>query len=101
GSFRHFTIPYGICHMGNGGSLIDIEEKPEYDYLVNTGMYCLSKNVLSQIPRNRPFDITDLIKKVKNSGGGVGVFPVDEKSWIDVGQWEEYRRAIKHLEFDA
>ena len=28
----------------------------------------------------------------------VGVFPINEKDWIDVGQWEEYRKSIKKLE---
>ena len=95
GSFRHFTIPYGICYIQNGGNLIDIQEKPEYDYLVNTGMYVLQKEVLRHIPKNKIFNMTDLIKCVKSENGKVGVFPIDEKSWIDIGEWEEYRRAIR------
>jgi NDP-sugar pyrophosphorylase family protein len=100
GSFRHLTLPYGICFIENGGTLTRIEEKPEYDYLVNTGMYLIKKEVLELIADNRPTAITDLIQTVKAKGGRVGVFPIDEKSWIDVGQWEEYRRAQKILEAD-
>ena len=27
----------------------------------------------------------------------IGVFPTSEKSWLDVGQWEEYSATIKQL----
>ena len=98
GSFRHFTIPYGVCKIENGGRLVDIDEKPEYDFLVNTGMTIIRKDVLEFIPKDRPFDIPDLVRSVKEKGGAIGVFPIDEKSWIDVGQWEEYRAARRMLE---
>lgn len=97
GSLKHFTIPYGICEIENGGVLRNITEKPEYDYLVNTGMYVLKKDTLDFIPANQQFHITDLIKTVKSNGGRVGVFPIGEKSWIDIGQWDEYRKSLKSL----
>ena len=97
GSFRHFTIPYGICHIEDGGRLVKIDEKPEYDFLVNTGMYLMDKGVFKYIPKNEFFDIPDLVKKIHREGGKIGVFPINEKAWIDVGQWEEYHRALKLL----
>ncbi len=101
GSFRHFMIPYGICRIEDGGRLVDIEEKPEHDYLVNTGMYLLTKKALKLIPPNTFLNMTDLIERVKGAGGEVGVFPIDEKSWLDVGQWEEFHRAMNVLDLDA
>lgn len=98
GSFRHFTIPYGICTIENGGQLQNLEEKPEYDYLVNTGMYVLNAKMLKLIPKRRHIDVTDLIERIQEAGGSIGVFPVDEKSWIDVGQWEEYRKSVRNLQ---
>lgn len=97
GSLRHYVIPYGICEIKNGGMLEDIREKPAYDYFVNTGMYVLDASAIKHIPHNKKFHMTDLIKKLKSSGGKVMVFPISEKSWIDVGQWEEYHKAIKQF----
>jgi len=97
GSFRHQVIPYGICEIENGGLLKEIREKPEYDFLANTGMHIIKASVLSLIPADRKFDITDLIDNIKNSGGKVGVFPIAEKAWTDIGQWEEYRHAIEKM----
>ncbi len=95
---QHFKIPYGICSIEEGGCLKEISEKPEFDYLINTGMYVLEPQILDFIPDNTFYHITQLIDDLKKSNKRIGVYPVYENSWIDVGQWEEYRKAIKYLE---
>ena len=99
-SYRNHEIPYGVCDIEKGGSLIKISEKPSYNFLVNTGMYIVNPSVLKHIPNNKFFHITHLIEKVKSTGKKVGVFPVSENSWIDVGQWENYNEAIKSFEIN-
>ena len=96
-SMRHYKIPYGVCELTNGADLIDINEKPEYDFLVNTGMYLVEPNMLDYIPENEYFDMTDLIKKAKQRNHKIGVYPISEKSWVDIGQWEQYHEAVKEL----
>jgi len=97
-SAKRFSIPYGICELNGGGSLECIKEKPEYNYLVNTGLYVLNSNVLELIPDNQLFHLTHLMDKVKENDGSIGVYPVSEQAWIDVGQWAEYRKALKVIE---
>ena len=97
GSMRKFTIPYGVCDIDNNGELKGIREKPISDLLVNTGLYLMEPNVLNYIPEDKFFDMTDLIREIQKKGLKVGVYPVSEKSWIDVGQWGEYDKAIKEL----
>ncbi len=94
GSMHFHTVPYGVCKIKNGGDLISISEKPEYDFLTNTGFYILEPEVLTLIPKDIYFDMTALIKKAQEKKLRVGVFPVSEKSWIDVGQWTEYNKAL-------
>lgn len=96
-SMRHYIIPYGVCDIGEGGGLKGINEKPEYDFLVNTGLYIIEPKVLSFIPDNSYYDMPDLIQEVQNRGLKVGVFPVSEKSWNDIGQWTEYRESLLNL----
>jgi len=100
GSLRHFNIPYGICEIANGGELVRITEKPEYNLLVNTGMYVLRSEALRLIPEGAVFHMTDLIDKVKETGGRVAVFPVSDKAWLDTGEWAEYRKALRQFEAD-
>ena len=93
-SVQHHTHPYGVCEIDNGGELKEIREKPEYDLLVNTGMYLVEPSILDLIPDDKFFDMTDLIKKIREKELKIGVYPVSEKSWVDVGRWEEYEKAL-------
>ncbi len=97
GSLKNYHIPYGICEIVNGGTLAGIREKPEYNFLVNTGMYVLRTEALGLIPEGQFFHMTQLIDKVRESGGKVAVFPVSDKAWIDTGEWAEYRKALRQL----
>jgi len=95
GALKNYIIPYGICEMSNDGDLEKLNEKPEYNFLVNTGLYIINGSVLDVIPENQLFHITDLIEKVRQNEGRVGVFPVNDKAWIDIGEWAEYRKTLK------
>jgi len=96
-SMQHFTVPYGVIEISDSGSLKNIIEKPEYDFLTNTGMYVVKKSILDFIPRDEMFHITDLIEVFKKNKKRIGVYPISQKSWLDVGHWEEYRRALKEF----
>jgi dTDP-glucose pyrophosphorylase len=91
-SIRNYTIPYGICSFDKEGRLMNIKEKPEYNFFVNSGLYIVEPKVLKLIPDNIKFDMIELLNKVKKSNMKVGVFPVSENSWIDIGQWPEYQK---------
>jgi len=97
-SMKHFVIPYGVCEIENEGILRSIQEKPEYDYFVNTGMYVLDKSVLKDIPKNKLYHMTDLINDYLYKGLKVGVYPVSEKSWFDMGQFEALQEMLKKFE---
>jgi dTDP-glucose pyrophosphorylase len=96
-SAKEYVIPYGTCELNGEGHLSHINEKPSYDFLINTGLYVLNPEVLDLIPENTFFHITHLIEKAKNRDMKVGVFPIDDDAWVDVGQWAEYQKAVEQL----
>ncbi len=96
-SAKEYVIPYGTCELNNDGHLAKINEKPQFDFLINTGLYILNPKVLSFIKKNQVYHITHLIEDLRNNGIKVGVFPIDDDDWIDVGQWAEYKKAIDKL----
>jgi NDP-sugar pyrophosphorylase family protein len=96
-SCRNFVIPYGVCDIEHGGVLKSMREKPGYDVLVNTGMYVVEPKLIRLIPAGKDFNFTDLITRAKELKMKVGVFPISEASWLDIGQWEEYQKAVKNL----
>jgi len=38
-----------------------------------------------------------LIADSKSKGKKIGVYPIDDNAWIDVGEWSQYRQAVKKL----
>jgi dTDP-glucose pyrophosphorylase len=98
-SIRNYIIPYGVCDVDDKGKLLSIKEKPNHNLFVNTGFYVLEPKVLNLIPVNKKFDMNELIIKIKKKGLQVGVFPVSEQSWIDIGQLSEYRKNLDKLSF--
>jgi len=41
-----------------------------------------------------------LITDLQKQGKKIGVYPVSEKSWIDIGQWGEYRKTVNRFSED-
>ncbi len=96
-SAKEYIIPYGTCELNSNGHLSHINEKPQYNFLINTGLYILNPDILPFIPKNKFYHITHLIEEVKNRGKKVGVYPVDDEAWIDVGEWAEFKKATEKL----
>ena len=96
-SSKQHIIPYGTCQLTKKGYLQKIVEKPKFDFFVNVGLYVLNPNLIKLIPKNKTYDMTHLIQMIKTIKRQVGVYPIDDESWIDVGQWTEYHKAIDRL----
>lgn len=97
-SLKNYQIPYGVIKLGDDGQVIGTTEKPEFDYLVNTGFYILEPETLQDIPENTFFHITDLINKYIEEGKKVGTYPITENAWLDMGEMKEMDRMIERLE---
>ena len=92
---KNYSIPYGTLETGEGGQLLSLHEKPELTYKINTGMYILEPHLISEIPSDRLYHITFLIEKLISEHRKVGVFPINEGSWTDIGNWDEYMKYIR------
>ena len=93
-AIKNFRLPYGSCEIDKSGNLKKIVEKPNLNYLVNTGLYIIKPQVLKYISKNKPLDMDKLMKLLKQKRKKIGIFPVSEKNWTDVGEWPEYNKMI-------
>jgi NDP-sugar pyrophosphorylase family protein len=91
---QQFRIPYGIVEFGPEGQIRDVLEKPHYTFTINAGVYIVEKRVLKTIPENRPYDMTDLTRSLIDHGENVMMYPLQEENYIDIGQWEEYKKTV-------
>lgn len=96
GSHKEIEVPYGVLNMNNG-FLLNIDEKPKIDLFINTGTYIFEPELLGFIGDGEHIDMDKFIEKVKAAHNErVGVYP-HWGSWLDLGQWDEYRKSLKKI----
>lgn len=96
-AFRHMTIPYGVIELDNNGRINKMSEKPQYSFLTNTGMYLIEPRVINEL-KTEAVSMPEIINYYRNRGENIGVYPVNEKCWLDMGQLEELEEMRKALE---
>lgn len=94
GSHNEIKIPFGVLELSNGG-LEKILEKPVHDIIINTGAYVMEPEIISYIPEGKYMDMNELIEIVKKDLN-VSVYPI-YSGWLDIGQWQEYKKSLKLL----
>ena len=97
-ALKNYSIPYGTLTTCENGLLQAIQEKPEIIFKINTGFYILEPHLINEIPENQIYHITSLIEKLQAKNRRVGVFPVSETSWTDIGNWDEYFRHLRKIQ---
>ena len=96
-SIQHYQIPYGVIKFKKDGEVIELVEKPEHSYTINTGVYIMNRDCLRFIPESKFFHMTDLINELLKNKRRVLTYPVNENDYMDIGQWEEYKKSIEKL----
>lgn len=96
-SLKNTQIPYGVIKLNEEGLFETTVEKPEYSHLINTGMYVFEPKFLDLVPRNEFADLPDIIMLAKEKGYKIGVFPVSENAWLDMGQFTEMENMLEKL----
>jgi len=86
-----FQVPYGVIEIDND-KVSSIVEKPVHKFFVNAGIYLLSPDVLSFIPKDTFYDMPTLFDKLIKQKKTVLSFPIHEY-WLDIGKMEDFKKA--------
>ncbi|MCR4955609.1 MAG: nucleotidyltransferase family protein [Lachnospiraceae bacterium] len=97
-ALKNILVPYGVVHSKENGVITRMEEKPKLSYFVNTGMYILNPGLLKEIPKDTFYHMTDLSAALLEKGRQVGMYPISEDSFLDMGEFEEMRRMEQKLD---
>jgi dTDP-glucose pyrophosphorylase len=89
-SYVH-TVPFGLVEM-QGDRIQGISEKPSFSWQVNAGVYVLEPRVAWNLARGKRCDMPAVIEQTLARGESIGAFLI-EKDWIDVGHFDELKRA--------
>ena len=95
------NLPYAI--LNNDDDVIkSFQEKPNYTYYANAGIYLIKKEILSLIPKSKFFNATDLLQLAIEAQKKLMHYPI-RSYWLDIGKHEDYEKAqkdISHIDFD-
>jgi dTDP-glucose pyrophosphorylase len=93
-------VPYAVLETEQN-LIKSFVEKPSYLFRSNAGIYLLSQEAVSRIPRAMRFDAIDLMNDLIGGGKNVSYFPI-RGYWLDIGNPQNYKKAledIRHIRF--
>ena len=96
-ALKNTVIPYGVLKVKEGGVIEEIQEKPVLSNFINTGLYIVNPDLLDLIPDNTFYHMTNLLEDCMKKGLQVGMYPISEEAFLDMGEFEEMKRMEKKL----
>lgn len=99
-SLKNIKIPYGVIEINEIGEIESMKEKPQLSFFTNTGMYIVEPKVIEELEENIAVGFPDIIEKYKSQGEKIGIYPISENSWMDMGQLDEMEAMRRRLERD-
>lgn len=96
-TLKNFTIPYGVVEIRENGEIESMKEKPEMAFFTNTGYYIVEPRVIEELENEQSISFPGIIQRYKQAGEKVGIYPVSEHAWLDMGQFDEMAEMRKRL----
>lgn len=97
-SLKTIKIPYGVIELGPNGEIANMKEKPEISFFTNTGCYIVDPSVIESLVLDESIGFPDVIERHRQAGQKIGVYPISEQAWMDMGeldQMEDMRRRLQ------
>ncbi len=98
-SLKNVKIPYGVIEISETGEIENMKEKPVLSFFTNTGVYIVEPKVIEELDEN-PIGFPDIIEKYKSIGEKIGIYPISENNWLDMGQFDKMEEMRRRLERD-
>ncbi len=95
---KNENLLYGVLELDKDGNILEIKEKPNLSFVINTGIYIIEPEFLEYIPENTFIHITDIIEKCIKNGKSIGTYVLEEENWLDMGQFDELEKMKERLE---
>lgn len=94
---KYNKIPYGVVKTDEVNNYLGMKEKPEYEFMVNTGLYVVNNKVIDELQENKEIGFPDIIDIYKKQGKKIGVYPIKEEAFMDMGEFKEMKKMLERL----
>ena len=91
-AFKHYTVPYGVVELGENGSIAAMREKPELDFLTNTGVYVVEPRVVEEMRDGEKIGFPDVIERYRRAGRRWASIPSARAAGWTWASWRSWKR---------
>ncbi len=91
-----YRSPYGVLSIADG-AVQGVTEKPETEYAISAGIYCLTSAALDLIPDDKFFTMPDLMSRLLAEGKRIHAFPISG-TWMGLESIEHFNEALAKLQ---
>ena len=89
-----YKVPYGVIRS-NESLLIGYDEKPEKGVVINAGIYVVDPKVLSFIPEDEYFDMSQLIDVLIKEKMRLATYHFTG-NWVDIGCMDDFEKIVNN-----
>lgn len=90
---QNIQVPYGVVEFNDKYEIESMKEKPHMSYYTNTGCYIVEPIVINEFIDKENIGFPDIIDRCKSKGLKVGVYPISEDSFVDMGEIDKLNKA--------
>ncbi|HBY09398.1 MAG TPA: nucleoside-diphosphate-sugar pyrophosphorylase [Chloroflexi bacterium] len=91
---KEVKIDFGVLKLDAASEVQEYIEKPTYSYLVSTGIYIVSPEVIARLPKGERIDFPDLVRMLLAEGQKVIGYTFNGE-WLDIGRPDDCGRALE------
>ena len=96
-SMYQMDVPYGVLE-NKGKKIYKFVEKPNFKFLINSGIYFINKKIIKMIKNNHHLNANELVLKAIQNKYKVLHYPMYEQ-WIDIGSKQDLNKAKEILQY--
>lgn len=83
---------YGNVKLSPDGLITGVDEKPNLDFEILSGIYFFKPGIFDYIPEDTYFGMDDLIEALLAAGQPISRWQIEDY-WLDIGQVDDYSKA--------
>lgn len=91
------SIDLGVLDVDENMQFRKYIEKPAYRFIVSTGIYAMSRDIISLLPPTGRYDMPDLVTAAAAAHRKVALIK-DPARWLDIGRPDDYELATQLFE---
>jgi len=93
---RQVMIDFGVLRYDESGHLDEFQEKPQYDFDVSMGIYCINRSVIETLSRGTKYGFDNLMIDGLENKQQIDIRPFSGY-WLDIGRPDDYEYADENF----